>query len=184
MKTHVLKRKKEKKSRFCLLNRMCMIVVALMMVCSSVAAAVDEKPDLKLNLSVEKQVLVKDENGLTKIKWQPVKTTKPGDLLRYTIQYTNKGKGIAKDAVIVDPVPKHTVFVESSAEGENSAITYSIDGKVFKTPDMLTYTIKQADGKEIEQIAPPEMYTHINWKLLKPVLPGASGTLTFNVKIK
>jgi uncharacterized repeat protein (TIGR01451 family) len=105
-------------------------------------------------------------------------------VLRYTIHYINKGSAEARNAVIVDPVPEGTSYIGNSAEGESSFITFSLDGKTFQSPPMLTYRVKQEDGTEKEYRATPEMYTHINWKLFKPVSPGGSGILNFRVKVK
>ena len=115
---------------------------------------------------------------------QQVKETIPGDTLRYTIHYINEGKSEALSAVIVDPVPADTVYIGNSAEGKGSEITFSIDGKTFEAPIMLTYTVKHADGTETKHAATPEMYTHIKWKLSKPVTKGGSGTVSFIVKVK
>jgi uncharacterized repeat protein (TIGR01451 family) len=161
-----------------------MIVLFSLMVCSSAVAALEDKPNLVLNLSVDKQIIVKDEEGKTKIEWQEVNATDPGDVLRYTIHYINKGSAEARNAVIVDPVPEGTSYIGNSAEGESSFITFSLDGKTFQSPPMLTYRVRQEDGTEKEYTATPEMYTHINWKLFKPVSPGGSGILNFRVKVK
>ena len=85
-----------------------MLVFALipLMVCTSAAAAVDDKPNLVLNLTVEKQVTVKDDEGNTEVRWRQVAETAPGDILRYTIAYVNAGRSEARNAVIVDPVPR------------------------------------------------------------------------------
>ena len=155
-----------------------------LMICSSAVAALEDKPNLVLNLSVEKQIIVKDEEGKAKVEWKKVTETGPGDVLRYTLFYVNNGAAEALNASIVDPVPEGTIYIGSSAEGKDSQITYSLDGKTFRTPSMLTYKVKQADGSETEHNATPEMYTHINWKLSTPVPPGGSGTLNFNVKVK
>ena len=164
--------------------RFLMIAIVSLMVCSPAAAALEDKPNLILNLSVEKQVIVKDEEGKTNIQWQEVTDTDPGDVLRYTILYVNTGRSEARNAVIVDPVPEGTTYISSSAAGTDSQVTFSLDGKTFQTPPMLTYKVRQGDGAEIEYKATPEMYTHINWQLLKPVPPGGTGTLNFHVMVK
>ena len=166
------------------ITRLFIIAMVSLMICSSAVAALEEKPNLVLNLSVQKQFIVKDDEGNTKIEWQEVIKTDPGDILRYSILYVNTGTAEARNASIVDPVPEGTTYIGSSAEGESSQITYSLDGKEFQTPPMLTYKVKQADGSETEHKATPEMYTHISWTISKSVPPGGSGTLNFNVKVK
>jgi hypothetical protein len=46
------------------------------------------------------------------------------------------------------------------------------------------YTIKRPDGTIEEKVAPAEMYTHIKWIIKKRLEPGASGQLSFKVKVK
>ncbi len=165
-------------------KRISMIIAVFLLACSSSVSAADNKPDMALSLTAEKEVLVKDDTGRTKTVYQEVKDTNPGDILRYTILYANKGKTEAKDAVINDPVPEGTSYISSSAEGKDSEIIFSIDGKIFQSPPLLKYKVKQPDGTEAEYIATPDMYKQIRWKLLKPVMPGDSGTLSFKVRVK
>jgi uncharacterized repeat protein (TIGR01451 family) len=108
----------------------------------------------------------------------------PGDVLKYTITYRNAGSAEARDGSVVDPVPKDTCYVPGSAEGKDTAIAFSIDGKRFLEPRMLKYRERRADGTEAERTAPPEMYTHIRWKLLKAVPPGGAGSVSFKARVK
>lgn len=164
-------------------KRIFIIFAVFLLACSSSVSAADNKPDLALSLTAEKEVLVKDENGREKTAYQEVKDTNPGDILRYTIRYANKGKTEAKEAVINDPVPEGTEYISESAEGKGSEITFSIDGKIFQSPPLLKYKVKRPDGTEIEYVASSDMYKQIRWKLLKPVMPGDSGTLSFKVRV-
>jgi uncharacterized repeat protein (TIGR01451 family) len=161
-----------------------MLFLIVVMMYTPVFAKSEDRPDLVLKLLVEKEIIVEDKEGNKRTEWQEVKNTDPGDVLRYTIHYINKGNAEARNVVIVDPIPEGTSYISNSAEGKDSEITFSLDGKTFQTPSMLKYKVKQADGTEVEYVATPEMYTHIRWKLLKPVLPGSSGNLSFKVKVK
>ncbi|MBE0606320.1 MAG: DUF11 domain-containing protein [Deltaproteobacteria bacterium] len=147
-------------------------------------AADPAKPELALTLTAQKEVTVKDAEGKTKAEWQDVKDIRPGDILKYTVTYRNVGTVEARDGRVVDPVPKETTYVSGSAEGRDTAITFSLDGKTFQDPPLLKYKVRQADGTEAEYEATPEMYTHIQWKLLKPVPPGGTGSLSFKAKVK
>ena len=148
------------------------------------AAADPAKPDLALTLTAQKEVTGKDAEGKTKVEWQEVKEAGPGDIVKYTIAYKNVGTVEARDGRIVDPIPKETTYVSGSAEGKDTAITFSLDGKTFQDPPLLKYKVRQADGTEAEYTATPEMYTHIQWKLLKPVPPGGTGSTSFKAKVK
>ena len=159
-------------------------LVVLAFTASAAFAQVGQKPELVLSLSAHKEVTVTGEDGKPKAEWQEVQSTGPGDELMYTIRYENKGDTEARDAKIVDPVPQNTSYISGSAEGEGAEITFSLDGKTFGPPPMLTYRLMQADGTEVEYTATPDMYTHIQWKLNKPVPPGGTGSVRFKVKVQ
>ena len=143
-----------------------------------------EKPSLVLKITAQKEMIVKDEKGKSRTEWHEVKSLEPGDLLKYTIAYTNAGKSEARGAVIVDPVPVGTTYVSNSAEGKGAEITFSLDGKTFQVPPMLKFKVKTAGTPEQELSATPEMYSHVKWKLTKTVPAGGSGTVSFMVKVK
>jgi uncharacterized repeat protein (TIGR01451 family) len=168
-----------------------MVVVALVFAAAlhllgaaNALAADPAKPELALTLTAQKEVTVKDAEGKSKVELQEVKEAKTGDLLKYTIAYKNVGTVEARDGRVVDPVPKETAYVPGSAEGKDAAITFSLDGKTFQDPPLLKYKVRQADGTEVEYQATPEMYTHIQWKLLKPVPPGGTGSVSFKVVVR
>lgn len=158
--------------------------VVLSVGATNAPAADPAKPELALTLTARKEVTVKDAEGKTKVEWQEVNDVRPGDIVKYTIAYRNVGTVEARDGRIVDPIPKETAYVSGSAEGKGTAITFSLDGKMFQDPPLLMYKVRQADGSEAEYQATPEMYTHIQWKLLKPVPPGGAGTMSFKAKVR
>jgi uncharacterized repeat protein (TIGR01451 family) len=158
--------------------------VAVSVGASNALAADPAKPELALTLTAQKEVTVKDSEGKTRVEWQEVKDVSPGDILKYTISYKNVGTVEARDGRVTDPIPKDTAYISGSAEGKDAAITFSLDGKAFQAPPLLKYKVRQADGTDAEYTATPEMYTHIQWKLLKPVPPGGTGSMSFKVKVR
>ena len=148
------------------------------------AAAPAAKPELALTIDVRKEAIVRDAEGKEKVEWREAKDVSPGDILKYTITYKNAGKAEARAAQVVDPVPKGTAYVSGSAEGKDTAIAFSLDGKKFLEPPLLKYKARIADGTEAEFQATPEMYTHVQWKLLKAVPPGGTGSVSFKVKVR
>jgi len=161
------------------------LAAALLVSGAAIAPAADPaKPELALTIDVRKEAIVKDAEGKEKVEWREAKDVSPGDTLRYTITYKNVGKSEARASRVVDPVPKGTAYVSGSAEGKDAAILFSLDGKNFKEPQLLKHKARLADGTEAEFPAPPEMYTHIQWKLLKAVPPGGTGSVSFKVKVR
>ena len=165
-------------------KRFFVVLVVIAFSATAALAQVGPKPDLVLTLSVQKKMDVKGEDGKPKTEWQEVQSTGPGDVLQYTIRYENKSKVEARDAKIVDPVPPSTSYINGSAEGVGAAITFSIDGKTFQPPTLLKYRVRQPDGTEVEHVATSDMYSHIQWKLIKPVPPGGTGSVSFQVTVQ
>jgi uncharacterized repeat protein (TIGR01451 family) len=158
--------------------------VAVSVWATGALAADPAKPELALTLIAQKEATVKDADGKTMTEWQEVKEAKTGDIVKYTIAYKNVGAVEAREGRVVDPIPKETAYVSGSAEGKDAAITFSLDGKAFQDPPLLKYKVRRADGTEAEYTATPDMYTHIQWKLLKPVPAGGAGSVSFKVVVR
>ena len=160
------------------------LFLALALVLVPVLAWAQDKPNLTLSIAAQKEAVVKDKDGKPKSEWRDVNDINPGDIVRYVIRYANSGKAEVRNAVITDPVPSTTTYIPDTAKGKGAEITYSLDGKSFQSAPMLSYKVKQPDGTEVEYKATPDMYTHIRWRLIKPVPAGGSGTVSFKVKVK
>jgi len=161
-----------------------LLVVAGIMAALPGLALAKEMPDLDLKLSVEKKVVLSNAEGETRTEWREVRNLKPGDMLKYTITYTNTSTTEARDAVIVDSVPFRSEYVNDSAAGKNTEITFSLDGNVFQPPALLKYRVTAPGTPEQEFSATPEMYTHIRWPITKPVPTGGAGKVSFKVILK
>ena len=145
------------------------------------AAAAQDGALVKLKSEVLKEVQVVDETGATVVRLVPVTNAMPGELLTFTISYTNEGDDEATDIVLTNPVPEHMVYEAQSAQGEGSRISYSVDGgSIYGPPDSLSVT--GDDGKEHQAV--PSDYTHIRWQLDDPVAPGGSGAVSFKASVK
>ncbi|HOO56173.1 MAG TPA: hypothetical protein PLN69_05070 [bacterium] len=142
-----------------------------------------EKPDIRLNISILKEISV-TENGKETVKLVEAEETSVGDILVFAIEYSNEGNAVAVEPTIVDPVPQDTVYILGSAAGENAAITFSIDGGKTYSESPITYRATTAGGDPVEVEAPAEMYSHIKWLIHETVKPGQTGELSFRVTVK
>jgi uncharacterized repeat protein (TIGR01451 family) len=162
-----------------------LLAAALVVSVAAIATAADPaRPELALTVEVRKEAIVRDAEGKERVEWREAKYVHPGDVLKYTIVYRNGGRTEARAARIVDPVPKEAAYVAGSAEGKDAAIAFSLDGEIFREPAQLKQKVRRADGAEEERQASPEMYTHIQWTLLKTVPPGGGGTVSFKVRVR
>ena len=124
------------------------------------------------------------EKGVKVRKVAPAQKMVPGDEVLYTVTYANKTAKPAEKVTVTNPVPKFTRYKDGSAAGDNTDITYSVDGgKVFATPDKLTVAIKDKSGKDITRPAAAADYTHIRWVLKQNVAPGQTGSVRFRAAI-
>ena len=145
------------------------------------AAAAQDGALVKLKSEVLKEMEAVDETGTTVVRLVPVTNAIPGELLIFTISYTNEGDDEARDIVLTNPVPENMLYEGKSAAGEGSRISYSVDGGVtYGAPDSLSVT--GDDGKKRQAV--PSDYTHVRWQLIDPVPPGGSGTVSFKASVK
>ncbi len=99
----------------------------------------------------------------------------------YTITAKNTGSEPADNIVVTNPIPAQTVYVEGSAFGAGSQITFSVDGgKNYDTAGNLK--VKDASGKS--RAATAEDYTHVRWTLAFSLKPGESAPVWYRVRVK
>lgn len=141
---------------------------------------------VQLRLEAEKQV-VENTQGKQQVSWKALEgnvVVQPGDVLRYKLSGENNSDRPIKNLVLLQPIPKQTVFVLSSATVPSGAkITYSIDaGKTFVAQP--TVQVKAANGTVETKPAPAEAYTHIRWDVNSPIAPATKLSATYQVKVR
>lgn len=87
----------------------------------------------------------------------------PGDTITYYITYHNIGTSPAEEIAISNPIPANTVYLEKSAEGENTEITLER---------------KKANLPQIGAV------TSVSWKVKKRINPGEEGTVSLKAVIR
>ena len=102
---------------------------------------------------------------ITLTKTVDIYSALPGDTLTYTVIYMNVGDDLAKDLLISEDIPERTTYVEDSAAGTGTTITFSHD-------DGTNY--------DTNQTAP---VTHLRFLLTGDLAAGASGQVTFKVRV-
>ncbi|MBE9126551.1 MULTISPECIES: DUF11 domain-containing protein [unclassified Coleofasciculus] len=145
------------------------------------------RPEVKLNLTADKQLLELDQSGKQKITWQSLEgnaVVQPGDVLRYSVNSQNAGDAAAKNLVVTQPIPQKTMYEIGSATSNNGAkTTYSIDnGNSFVDKPMVKVTLP--DGTVEEQPAPADTYTHVRWQFGSGLDPAAGVKASYQVKVR
>ncbi|HEV8304192.1 MAG TPA: hypothetical protein VGQ25_04485 [Gemmatimonadales bacterium] len=106
----------------------------------------------------------------------------PGDVIRYTLVFTNVTAGPVKNIQFVDPIPQGSVYVLGSAAADRPVrVEYSIDGGKSYSARPVIAVIE--DGKTVEQPAPRERYTHVRWTVLGSLASRAKVTAEFRTQI-
>lgn len=132
------------------------------------AASVQADADIRLKAVAEIEVAVLNDKGETELKRMPATKVIPGTEVIYTITVSNVGDQPADGVIVTDPIPANTTYVDRSAFGAGSKITYSVDGgKTYDLADKL----QVKDAEDNLRAATASDYTHIRWVLnftLKP----------------
>ncbi len=135
-----------------------------------------------LTNSVKKVETFVDDAGVPQRRLVDVSSVVPGDELRYTITFTNEGTESvdAGSIVITNPIPEDTEYLDGTAFGSGTEITFSTDaGERFADPDELSLA---RGGTTVPAMA--RDYTTIRWVFAPPLKPGETSFVSFNVRLK
>jgi uncharacterized repeat protein (TIGR01451 family) len=137
--------------------------------------------EIKLTTTAETEITQTNAQGEKITKRVPATRVVPGSEVIYTITAKNSGSEPADDVVVTNPIPKQTVYIEGSAAGSGTDITFSVDnGKSFHPPAELT--VPGPEGKPHPATA--QDYTHVRWRLQFELKPGDAAPLWYRVRVK
>jgi len=157
------------------------LIISLALVPFSDIGFAQEPGQVVLESLIQREIEVVNEDGEMEVKLVEAGNAIPGDELIFTVTYTNKGAEPAENVVLVNPVPEHTGYIGGSAGGENTAITFSVNGGgSFDLPENLKVTGE--DGNQ--RTALPREYTHLRWMRAALLSPGEGGNVFFRVRLK
>ena len=157
------------------------LFVASLLALSVFSAAVSaEDGVIKFTNGARKQVIKVDAKGEKTIEYVEPKTAIPGDIIRYDIGFENISDQVVSNIVINNPVPNNSKYRDKSATGQDTEISFSVDGNTFAEPSKLV--LKDSTGKT--WLATAEQYKHIRWIYKKPLSPGMKSTVSFMTEIR
>jgi uncharacterized repeat protein (TIGR01451 family) len=144
-------------------------------------AALPAAEPIATQLSALKYETTLASDGSTREALVPFTTIVPGESIRYAVDFTNTGTAPAANLVVELPLPGEMTLVAGSAEHEDTAVAYSIDGgATFGTLAVLT--VRDADGRS--RAAQWSDVTTVRWTVLTALAPGAGGTVACRVVLK
>ena len=130
--------------------------------------------------SVEREIVKKSADGTVKLERVPAVKVAPGNEVIYSIRFQNKGSDPAADIIMVMPVPKEVSYVEGSASGISSNVTFSADGgKTYLNRGRLT--VKE---EGVERAATNNEITHIKWVMAEALAAEERGSVSYRGVVK
>jgi uncharacterized repeat protein (TIGR01451 family) len=150
----------------------------------SVAPAQEAKPLVVVDVTMKKEVMVRDAAGREEAALQEAASANPGDTLVLRIDYSNQGKAPAHNAQVVDPIPAGTQLVPGSWTAPGAEMTVSVDGGRTWEVFPVRRPAPQPDGRTVLKDVDPSAYTHIRWTAREPLAPGDVRSATFKVKVR
>jgi uncharacterized repeat protein (TIGR01451 family) len=117
-------------------------------------------------------------------KLQAAERVVPGDVLIYTVEVRNTGQYSVESATVIQPIPKHTMYVADSAVGPGVDVDYSVDGgRSFDTAENLKSPPAAAQAARSQRATAAD-YTHIRWRLHNRLKPQSIAFVRFRAQVK
>ena len=103
-------------------------VLLALLLASFVAIAQETAGTIQIQTTADVEIIETDANGETVTRLEPASKVVPGDIVIYTVSFSNTGSEPAENVVITNPVPRHMEYVDGTAFGPGADISFSIDG--------------------------------------------------------
>ncbi|MBL4712683.1 MAG: hypothetical protein JKX75_09360 [Gammaproteobacteria bacterium] len=127
-----------------------------------------------------KQVISKAADGTVQYDYIEPGLVLPDDVILYEIVFENISDQEISNIVINNPIANNSIYRDSSAAGDSTDVTFSVDGESFAVAGALT--VKDSSGKSWQ--AKPEDYKAIRWLYKNVLKPGEKSKVTYKTSIK
>ena len=110
-------------------------------------------------------------------------TVHMGDVLRYTLTFTNVVGRPIRGIELKNPIPAGLRFVQGSAKAtrNDARVEFSADGG--KTFSIAPSEMVVVDGREVSRPVPSERYTHVRWMVAGWVQPRAGVVAEYEARL-
>lgn len=151
--------------------------VLLLAAASSVLAA---DPVVITSEALAEQKVTKPDGKLEIVR-VPAGKIIPGGTIIFVNTISNNGASPAEKIAITNPIPAEMLYLDGSASGQGTTISFSVDGgKKFELPEKLR--IKQSDGSF--RPATTADYTHLRWTLNNALAPKQTLQVEYRARVK
>jgi len=110
-------------------------------------------------------------------------TVLPGDVIRYTLTFTNTLDHAVRGLKLSNPIPAGLQLVggSTSVSRDDARLEFSIDGgKTFSAQPAESVTV---DGRTVQRPASPDRYTNVRWVVGGDVAPKTVVTARFEARL-
>ena len=156
-----------------------LLAFALISALATPSFAADQPVELKV--TAEKEVTV-TQDGTQQTRRIPADSAQPGEVVIFTLSYRNNGDAPATNVVFNNPVSELASYIDGSAYGEGSDISFSVDGgNRFGILQGLKVRIRE--GSPELRAATAADVTHIRWTM-ESIPPKTGGEVGFRAQVK
>jgi uncharacterized repeat protein (TIGR01451 family) len=155
------------------------LAIASLLSLANLAHAQD-KGCIELKTIAESEQEYVNDAGQKSKRLVPASKVVPGDEVIWTITAKNICEKAADSIVIANPVPEQMNYVANSAVGIGADITYSLDGKDFKSPTVLTV----GDANGAVRPARADEFRAVRWTYKNAFAPGATAFVRYRALVK
>ncbi|MEY4730150.1 MAG: hypothetical protein RL020_1308 [Pseudomonadota bacterium] len=157
------------------MNKFAKSLAAIFLLTVTTLAAAKPDDDLAITMT-QSRVVMQDGKEAT----EPAEAAKPGDVIEYAAEYRNKSTKSLGAVMAIIPIPLGTEYLPDTAK-PNVAFA-SLKGDKYEAVP-LKRKVKQADGKEVEQLVPYSEYRFVRWSV-GDMAPGKSQKYSLRVKLE
>ena len=157
------------------LNKFAQSVAAIFLLAAATFASAKPDDDLAIAMT-QSRVVMKDGKEAA----EAAEAAKPGDVIEYAAEFRNKGTKSLSAVMAIIPIPAGTEYLPDSAKP--NPVFASLKGDKYEAVP-LKRKVKQADGKELEQMVPYSEYRFVRWSV-GDMAPGKSQKYSLRVKLE
>lgn len=163
------------------MKRFMLTILALLLFAALAGPAVAADDTVEVQSAALVETTVVNQQGEKELVRQPATKVLPGEEVIFVNIYVNNGAESADAVVINNPIPEHMTYVGGSASGENTTVTYSVDGGQTFGP-LLELTVTETDGSQRPAAAVD--VTQIRWERTTPLAPGEEARVEFRARLQ
>lgn len=154
-------------------------IIAACLLALAAGGALAQQGKVALQTAVQKEQRSVDEAGEVSMELVEADKVVPGDVVIYTVTYTNVSDESVENIVITNPIPAQLTFVPDSSFSPGAEVSFSADGGAT-WGELDALVVRDGDA---ERIATAEDLTHIRWRLTGELESGEQGFTRFRAQL-